>query len=105
MKVELLIQEVVENTIIKVLEEETHEKCWEIQEKFPIPVSVVDSWHGTFLIKVQPMLMRYETFEKLGQNLDRTQIEYGKKNGRTYSKETERFANAIVCDTYSYRDG
>ena len=52
-----------------------------MKDQFPINVSVLLSWSGRYYrIEVPSNSMSYEVFLKLGSNLSKKEIEYGKDN-------------------------
>lgn len=75
-------------------------------ENFPIEVVVKKGWNGKyFVIEVEPFLMTYDTFLKLGDNLTSEAIEYGKKSyGVAYDKNVELYSNDVGNSTYDYND-
>jgi hypothetical protein len=83
------------------------EKSWNIKKEFPIKVEVKKSWTDkSYIIKVSPMKMKYETALKLGDNLTKDQIIYGKQNmNRKYDKNIEKYSNDVSICSYDYENG
>ena len=78
-----------------------------IIEELPIKVDVKKSWTGRYYtINVPPMKMKYETYLKLGDNLSKDQIKYGKeRDGRVYPKDIETLSNDVSVSHYDYKNG
>ena len=62
------------------------EKCWNIKEVRPIPVSICTENNKPIYISVAPMTMRYETWENLSANHRHQDI-------------------AVTIRSYDYEDG
>lgn len=79
----------------------------EIIEKLPIKVSIEKGWTGHyFTINIPPMTMTYETFLRLGSNLSKDEIEYGKKEyGIVYPQDIETYHNDVSISHYDYTNG
>lgn len=50
------------------IDEPAQEKSWRIEEERPIPVEIHQHWSGDYIVKVQPGLMTYETWQHIDQN-------------------------------------
>jgi hypothetical protein len=82
------------------------EKCWSIEDKFPIPVRVMPNNS----IEVGAMLMTYETWQKLGDNLDAEAIEYRLEREKSHglgdiTEEMIKYPTGVSHFQYDYEDG
>jgi hypothetical protein len=82
------------------------EQCWTIEEKLPIPVKVKDNGN----IVVGAMLMTYERFQELGDNLNQEVIDYRleRKDSHGLGDITElmiKYPTGVSYFSYSYVDG
>lgn len=82
------------------------EKCWSIKERQPIPVKVLSNHN----IEVGPMLMRYETWQKLGDNLDADVIKMRLDRQASYglgdlTDRMIKYPTGVNASSYKYADG
>jgi hypothetical protein len=82
------------------------EKCWSIKEKLPISVKVLPNND----IQVAPMLMSYETFEKLGDNLSEEEIKYRLEREKSHglgdlTDKMIKYPTGVYGFIYNYDDG
>ena len=77
-----------------------------------IVATVTKSWTGkSYVITIAPNLISHETWNALGDNLDKSEIEYRLKSrlasvyGLTTTQEMIETANDVRCSTYRYEDG
>ena len=81
--------------------------------KEKIPVTITESWSGRgYIISIAPNLISHETWENLGDNLSKLQIEYRLKMkdtiklyGLSTTQEMIDTANDVRCSSYKYSNG
>ena len=81
--------------------------------KAKIPVTIKESWSGRgYTISIAPNLISHKTWENLGDNLSKSQIEYRLKMkdtiklyGLSTTQEMIDTANDVRCSSYTYSNG
>lgn len=78
-----------------------------MKDQFPINVNVVLSYSGRYYrIEVPSDKMSFEVFQKLGSNLSKEEIQYGKdKFNIKYKQEVELLPNDVSISHYDYKTG
>ena len=99
----------IDNKIKRILRESKVEKSWSIEENRPIPVSIHKT-NSYYIIEVPPMSMKYETFQELGDNLNKDVIDFRLKNKETYglsniSEKQIKYPTDVSHSTYDYENG
>lgn len=82
------------------------ENCWNIIEVLPILVNVEKSLTGEcYIVFVPPMKMKYETAQRLGDNLKLSDKDWDYRESVGCDNSMRKFQNDVCFRTYSYKNG